>query len=246
MLCNLRIAHLYAADEPKLMTLGRSRHAKMSIEGYRLTLGIQDEWRFEWGHFIKQIDSFNCGPIACIKILEMFHLTSDYEVRLAYATNGICDLVVDEWRKFIQRSQQDLIVRVRERLTLRTPVAEDGDLVLPLRNSRSTMHNGDPVIAAAARASAQADIDPHTLCFCCCDSSDMELIRLTCCKQTIHRQCVLAYLCINSQCVYCKAILEHASVLELPTIDRLDLILPATMATTHHTPTTAGKKRDIQ
>ena len=40
--------------------------------------------------------------------------------------------------------------------------------------------------------------------------------------------------------------LEHASVLQLPTIDRLDLILPATMATTHKTPTTAGKKRDLQ
>jgi hypothetical protein len=74
----------------------------------------------------------------------------------------------------------------------------------------------------------------------------MELVRLTCCKQTIHRQCLLAYLCINSQCAYCKAMLEHASVLELPTIDRLDLILHATMATMHQTPTTAGKKRDLQ
>jgi len=72
MLCDLRITHLYAPDEPKLMTLGRSRHAKMSIEGYRLTLGIEDYWRFERGHFIKQLDSFNCGPIACMKILESF------------------------------------------------------------------------------------------------------------------------------------------------------------------------------
>ena len=55
----------------------------MSIEGYRLTLGIEDYWRFERGHFIKQLDSFNCGPIACVKILEMFHLTTKYEVNLA-------------------------------------------------------------------------------------------------------------------------------------------------------------------
>jgi acetaldehyde dehydrogenase (acetylating) len=33
-------------------------------------------------------------------------------------------------------------------------------------------------------------------------------------------------------------------VLELPTIDRFDLILPATMATTHQTPT--EKTRDLQ
>ena len=58
----------------------------MSIEGYQLTLGIHehDEGRFERGHFIKQLDldPFNCGPIACTKILEMLHLTSDYEVKL--------------------------------------------------------------------------------------------------------------------------------------------------------------------
>jgi len=231
------------------MTLGRLRHTKMSIEGYRLTLGIEDSWRFERGHFINQLDTFNCGPIACMKILEMFHLTSEYEVNLAYRTNSIRDMVADEWRKFIQRSQQDLVVRVRERLILCTPVADDTDIVLPLHTSRSTTHIlGNPVIAAAARASAQAEIDPHTLCFCYCDSSDMELVRLTCCQQTIHRQCVLAYLCINSQCPYCKAHLQHASVLELPTIDRFDLILPATMETRMHQTLTsaAGKKRDLQ
>jgi len=138
---------------------------------------------------------------------------------------------------------------VRERLILRTPVADDTNVVLPLRTSRSTTHIlGDPVIAAAARASAQAEIDPHSLCFCYCDSSDKELVRLTCCQQMIHRQCVLAYLCINSQCPYCKAHIQHASVLELQIIYRFDLILPATMETSmHQTPTSAaGKKRDLQ
>jgi hypothetical protein len=130
-------------------------------------------------------------------------------------------------------------VRVREHLTLHTPVAEEGDIVFPRRSRPTT-----PVIAAAARASAQAEIDPHTLCFCYCDLSDMELVRLTCCKETIHRQCVLAYLCISSQCAYCKANLEHASVLELPSIDRFDLKLPSMMATMQQTP--AGKKRDLQ
>ncbi len=162
---------------------------------------------------------------------------------MAYRINSIRDVVADTWKKIIQRSQQDLIVRVRERLTLHTPVAEEGDNVLP-HHLRPTTHIRDPVIAAATRASAQAEIDPHTLCFCYCDSSDIELVRLTCCRQTIHRQCVLAYLCINSQCAHCKANLEHAIVLELPTIDRFDLVLPSTMTTMHQTPT--GKKRDLQ
>ncbi len=70
----------------------------MSIEGYTLTISNVEEWRFERGHFIKQLDTFNCSPIACMKILEKFHLTSDNEVKLAYATNSIQDLVADEWK----------------------------------------------------------------------------------------------------------------------------------------------------
>jgi len=96
MLCGLRILHLYIADEPKLMTYGRLRHPKMSTEGYTLTIGNMDEWRFERGHFIKQLDTFSCGPIACMKILEMFHLTSDYEVNFAYHTNSVRDMVAAE------------------------------------------------------------------------------------------------------------------------------------------------------
>ncbi len=72
----------------------------MSIEGYKLTVGIHD-WRFERGHFIKQVDPFNCGPIAYTKILEMCHLTSAYEVKLAYDTNGIHKLVTEHWRCFV-------------------------------------------------------------------------------------------------------------------------------------------------
>ena len=120
---------------------------------------------------------------------------------------------------------------------------EDGDIVLPLRNSSSSTRIGDPVIAAAVGASALAEIDPHKLCFCYCDLPDMELVRLKCCKQTIHRQCVFVYLSINSQCVYCRAVIDMSGVLELTTIDRFELKLPATMSPIQQTPTT--KKRDL-
>jgi hypothetical protein len=94
-------------------------------------------------------------------------------------------------------------VHVRERLPLRTPTAEDSNIVLPLRNTFSAVSISYPVVAAAAAASAQAEIDNRQLCLCYCDSPDMGLVRLKCCKQTIYRQCVLAYLGINSQCAYC-------------------------------------------
>ena len=100
----------------------------------------------------------------------MFHLASKHEVKLSYAINAIQNLVAENWRNVIHQSEQDLIVRKRERLPLCTPVAEDGDIVLPLHNSSSSRTRiGDPVIAAAAGASSQAEIDPHKLCFCYCD-----------------------------------------------------------------------------
>jgi hypothetical protein len=100
MLCDLEAVHLCEADKPKSMKFGMLRHTRMSVEGYKLTIGIH-EWRFERGHFIKQVDLFNCGPIACTKILEMSHLTSAYEVKLAYDAKGIHNLVMENWRCFV-------------------------------------------------------------------------------------------------------------------------------------------------
>jgi hypothetical protein len=58
------------------------------------------------------------------------------------------------------------------------------------------------------------------ICFCCCDSLAMDLVRLTCCKKTIHRQCPLAYLGTNSQCCYCRCPVDMAKVMGYKTIDR--------------------------
>ena len=133
-------------------------------------------------------------------------------------------------------------MRVTERLPLRTPTAEKGNLVLPLRNTASTVPISDPVIAAAAAALAQAKIDEQQLCFCYCDLPNMGLVRLKCCKQTI-RKCALAYLGINSQCTYCRgAVIDIAGVLALPTIDRCEII----SATTSTLQRTLRVKRDLQ
>ncbi len=58
------------------------------------------------------------------------------------------------------------------------------------------------------------------ICFCCCDSLAMELVCLTWCKKTIHRQCLLAYLGINSQFCYCCCPVDIAKLMDYETIDR--------------------------
>jgi hypothetical protein len=136
------------------------------------------------------VDTFNCGPTACLKILEIYNLTTLYEV-LAYHTYSIQSFVISDWQRLVAQCNNDHILCVRERLPLLDPRPEDGEAPTAARRSYPTI---DAAVAAAAAASAdapEADID---ICFCCCDSLSMDLVRLICCKKTIHRQCLMAYL----------------------------------------------------
>ncbi len=73
----------------------------------------------------------------------------------------------------------------------------------------------------------------------------MELVRTECCKQLIHRKCVLAYLGINSQCCYCRhAIADIATVMRYPTIDRSQPLPPTPVKSPSKK--SPGKKRDLQ
>jgi hypothetical protein len=160
-----------------------------------------EEWRLERGDFIKQVDSFNCGPIACLKVLEMYNLTTLYEVNLVYNTNSIQSFVIIEWTRLVAHCNNGLILHVREHIPLLEPWPEDVETPTAARRSYPTT---DAAVATAAAASADAPDADMDICFCCCDSLAMELIHLTCCKKTINRQCLLAYLGTNSQCWYCR------------------------------------------
>jgi hypothetical protein len=71
----LNDAICHRADEPSVSNVGGSRRPQKAIHGYSLFLALE-EWRLERGDFIKQVDTFNCGPIACMKILEIYNLTT--------------------------------------------------------------------------------------------------------------------------------------------------------------------------
>jgi hypothetical protein len=54
-----------------------SRRPKPIANGYSITFPKQPasdsgNWRLERGQFIHQTDGFNCGPIACLKVMEFF------------------------------------------------------------------------------------------------------------------------------------------------------------------------------
>ncbi len=95
MLLGLNNALHHRADEPSVSNVGRSRHLQKAIHGYSLFLCLE-EWRLEGGEFIKQVDTLTCGPIACMKILEIYNLTPLYEFNLACNTNSIWSFVISE------------------------------------------------------------------------------------------------------------------------------------------------------
>jgi hypothetical protein len=75
------------ADAPIADRLGRSRQATKGVSGYTLVLELQ-AWRLVHGQFDDQWNPFNCGPIVCLKLMELFNRISVDEVKLAYATNN--------------------------------------------------------------------------------------------------------------------------------------------------------------
>jgi hypothetical protein len=184
--------------------------------------------------FIKQVDTFNWGPIACMEILEIYNLTTSYEVNLAYNTNSIWSFVISEWTRLVAQCNNDLILCVRERIPLLEPQPEDGETTAVPRRSYSTI---DAAVAAAIAVYADAPGADMDICFCCCDSLAMELVHLTCCKKTFHRQCLLVYLGTNSQCCYCRCPEDMAKVMEYKTIHK-SLPQPLTPVKT--------PKRDLQ
>jgi hypothetical protein len=52
--------------------VGCGRKPKECVNGYDIIIAMQ-KWQLERGYFLHQLDGNNCGPIACMKTMELFH-----------------------------------------------------------------------------------------------------------------------------------------------------------------------------
>jgi hypothetical protein len=109
------------------------------------------------------VDTFNCGPIACLKILEIYNLTTLYKVNLAYNTNSIRRFVIIEWQRLVAHCNNSLILRVREHVPLLEPRPEDGETPPVACRSYPTVNAAVAPAAAASADAPEADMD---ICFC--------------------------------------------------------------------------------
>ena len=188
-------------DSPTQVNHPRTRNVRHQVLGYTLTID-HEMWRLEPGEFLAQTDGYNCGPIACLKLLEMYHLVLVEDVEMSNLTGSIRRLVLEKWRRFVDYCDDDLVVRKRLMITMEEPYPIPG---MPQAAHYTTRTDDDqatsiPAVASAVAASLQGAPADMDICFCCADDVDMELVRMTCCKKTIHRQCILACLHVSTHC----------------------------------------------
>ncbi len=62
----------FNADAAVVELVSCSRTPKPSVNGYDTIIAMQ-KWQLEKGYFLHQSDRNNCRPIACMKIMELFH-----------------------------------------------------------------------------------------------------------------------------------------------------------------------------
>ncbi len=72
-------------------TVGRSRKRQEYVNGFDVIIALQ-RWRLERGSFLHQSDGNNCGPIACLKIMELFHAIDVEAAREVYEQKTFVNL----------------------------------------------------------------------------------------------------------------------------------------------------------
>jgi hypothetical protein len=85
------------------------------MNGYDIIIAKQ-KWQLERGYFLHQSDGNNCGPIACTKILELFHTIEVEGAREVYKKKNIRQFVMAEWDRLVEHCSNDLPVFVSEKL----------------------------------------------------------------------------------------------------------------------------------
>ena len=74
---------------------------------YYLTFECSRMWRLQSGEFMKQLDHYNCGPLACSKVIEIFGIVPIPEIKKAYDCDGVRRLVVNTWKLFKEKCNED-------------------------------------------------------------------------------------------------------------------------------------------
>jgi hypothetical protein len=93
---------------------GCSRKPQEYVDQFDIIIAMQ-KWQLERGSFLNQSDGNNCGPIACLKILELFHAVDVEAAHEVYEKQNIRKFVMAEWDRLVEHCSNDLLVFVSEK-----------------------------------------------------------------------------------------------------------------------------------
>ncbi len=68
------------------------------------------QWRLERGYFIHQKDGFNCGLIACLKVMELFGIITIPYPQDFYESYNVKKIVMSQWEKLLEYCDSNLIL----------------------------------------------------------------------------------------------------------------------------------------
>ena len=93
-------------DSPTKYIVPGHRRGKEMVNG--LTIIIERvKWRVIRGEFLTQTDGYNCGPIACLKLMEIFQRIDLESSQKCYEKGRIRAVVLDEWKHLVDTCDKD-------------------------------------------------------------------------------------------------------------------------------------------
>ncbi len=142
-------------------------------------------WTVESDIKIQQNDTYNCGTIACIKVMVLFRSPEDELFDPTMHDIGTYrHIVMDAFKHLVARFSGDLNVTVR---------TTKSDLTIP------------PQLTKKADEMTSDPPPPDLDCFFFAHSSGMEVIEMICCKKKLHVVCMIQQHENYGRCPYCQA-----------------------------------------
>jgi hypothetical protein len=97
--------------------VSRSRKPRYIINGYSITFPQSspsdkklEQWRLERSYFIHQMDGFNCGLIACLKVMELFGIITIPYPQDFCKNYNVCKIVMGQWEKLLEYCDSNLVL----------------------------------------------------------------------------------------------------------------------------------------
>lgn len=154
-------------------------HIICSVQFLSLLIDEQTEWKVKRDCFLVQKDSYNCGPIACLKLMKVFQNDS-----------AVADTVdVSDCRRIVMNKFIELTEKFHDQLQVDAP-------------SQTAENSGSNDNKPNANKNTN---ESHFPCILCpIQENDNMMHTLECCQKNIHKECLSTWMQCNGSCLFCQ------------------------------------------